>query len=517
MANQSCCSGRIARWLFVFGLRVIFAAAPLTAVSGFAASAPEPPANLYFLSRLMKAFPEPRTNVLLLIADDLNCDLGCYDGPGMQTPHIDRLAKRGVRFKRAYCQYPLCSPSRSSFLTGRRPNATGVFANPGVRNTYATHFRANIPDTVTLPELFKQNGWFTARVGKVFHASVPYDIGTSSLDDFPSWDLAINPRGRDREMHDKIYSDEHDASGLVRSLGGSGFRWLADEEGEDAEHTDGIGATKAIQLLERFKREARPFFLGVGFYRPHTPFVAPKKYFDLYPRDSIALPGLSAGDRARKPAAAYDSAKTEADRATDDQRRDAIRAYRASISFMDAQVGRVVDALDGLGLAGNTVIVFMSDHGYHLGDHGLWQKPTLFARNTRVPLIIAAPGQPGNGKTSDSLVELLDLYPTLADFCGLNAPDYLDGTSLRPILGDVHHVVKDAAISQMRTRRGKILDGYAVRSGRWYYIEWDEGREGTQLFDLESDPEETTDLAAEPRYAGTKAELSSKLARIRRQ
>ncbi len=439
----------------------------------------------------------PKLNVLFLVADDLNCDLGCYGVPEMKTPNIDRLAARGVRFDHAYCQYPLCSPSRTSFLTGRRPNATGIYTNPGQQNPFAFHFRANLPDTVTLPQLFKNNGWMAVRVGKLYHFGVPNDIGTSSLDDYFSWDFVVNPRGRDREEHDRINS-------LNPANLGATLSWLADEEGEDADHTDGIGATEAVKLLERFKRESRPFFLAVGFYRPHTPYVAPKKYFDLYPRDQIKIPALSAEDRARQPAPAYVLARPEEDAATDEQRRSAIQGYHAATSFMDAQLGRVVDALDRLGLADNTVIVFLSDHGYHLGDHGLWHKRTLFERGTRVPLIIAVPGTAAKGRVAPGLAELLDLYPTLAALCGLKAPDYLDGKNLSPVLQDPTVTVRDATL--MQVRRVGNLDGYAVRSGRWRYIEWDGGKAGRQLFDEETDPAEATNLVDVPKMAPLIAE-----------
>jgi arylsulfatase A-like enzyme len=454
------------------------------------------------------AAPARKTNVLLLIADDLNCELGVYGAPGMQTPNIDRLAARGVRFERAYCQYPSCAPSRASFLTGRRPNITGVLLNPGGPNPYTAHFRTHIPDTITLPQLFKDNGWFSARVGKLFHYGVPMDIGTSSLDDFASWDLVINPRGRDRDNQEPIHT-------LKAGQYAGTISWLCDDEGRDEEHTDGIGATEAIRLLERFKREARPFFLGVGFYRPHTPFVAPKKYFDLYPLEHIAVPVLNANDRARAPAAAYASAQAEQDTATDLQRRQAIQAYRASTSFMDAQVGRVIDALDRLGLAGRTVVIFTSDHGYHLGDHGLWQKGSLFERSVRVPLIIAAPGTNASGQVARGMAELVDLYPTLADLCGLRAPGYLDGMSLRPVLDDPTRAVKTAAFSQVMRRAGG-REGFTVRSGRWRYTEWD-AEQGVvpQLFDEDGDPAETDNLASAAEHAGVVAELHGLIARER--
>ncbi len=461
-------------------------------------------ASVGFSTSAAAAPAAPKTNVLFLIADDLNCELGAYGAAHMKTPAIDALAARGTRFDRAYCQFPLCSPSRASLLTGRRPNANGVLTNPGQGNPYATHFRNTIPDTVTLPQLFKQGGWHSARVGKLYHYGVPNDIGTSSLDDYASWDRVVNPRGRDRELHDRIFS-------LRPGQFGGTLSWLRDDEGADAEHTDGIGATEAIELLEKFKRESRPFFLAVGFYRPHTPYVAPKKYFDLYPREKIELPALSADDRARTIKPAYQSANPPHDGATDDQKRDAIQAYRASISFLDAQVGRVVSALDRLGLADNTVIVFTSDHGYHLGDHGLWMKQSLFERSARVPLIIAHPGAKAKGAAAGGVVELVDLYPTLAAAAGLKAPAYVDGTDLRPMLDNPKAEVKTAAYTQVR--RGANLDGFSVRTTRWRYTEFGAaGASGRLLYDEEADPAEANNLAADPRHATTVAELSALLA-----
>ena len=450
----------------------------------------------------------PKTNVLFLIADDLNCQLGCYGAKEMQTPNIDRLAARGVRFERAYCQVPSCCPSRASFLTGRRPNSTGVYLNPAGGDPYPFHFRTHLPDTVTLPQLFKNNGWFSARVGKLYHYGVPMDIGTSSLDDFASWDLAVNPRGRDRDNQEPIVT-------LKAGQYAGTISWLCDEEGRDEQHTDGIGAAEAIELLERFKAGDQPFFLAVGFYRPHTPFVAPKKYFDLYPLETISVPALSADDRNKTPPTAYTTARPEEQNATDLQRRQAIQAYYASVSFMDAQAGRVLDALDRLGLAGNTIIVFTSDHGYHLGDHGLWQKDTLFERSARVPLIVAGPGTTARGQTAPGVVEMIDLYPTLADLCGLATPQYLEGVSLRPMLSDAKREVKSAAFTQSR-RRANGRDGVSVRSGRWRYIEW-EGANGIErhLFDEEADPAETNNLAEAPQHAAVAAELHALVGQVR--
>ncbi len=439
-----------------------------------------------------------RPNVLFLIADDLNNDLGVYGAP-VRSPNIDRLAARGVRFDRAYVQYPLCSPSRSSFLTGRRPDATGVLTNPG-KNPMSPNFREKLPDAVTLPQFFRANGWFTARVGKLFHYGVPNNIGSGGLDDYLSWDVAINPRGRDREVHDRIFS-------LRPGQFGGTLSWLA-LESADTDHTDGIAANEAIALLERFKRNKETFFLALGFYRPHTPYVAPRRYFGMYPRDRIELPPLSDADRSRTPEAAYRSAHKEQDAMSDDLRRDAIQAYRASTTFMDAQVGRVLDALGRLGLAENTIVVFTSDHGYHLGDHGLWQKMTVFERSARVPLIIAAPSAKARGATARGLAELVDVYPTLVELAGLTPKGPLDGVSLAPMLADPAATVKDAAFTQVR-------NGYAIRTDRWRYIEWAEGEQGSQLYDMDTDPAETTNLAGDSRYANTVKDLRARLAAYR--
>jgi arylsulfatase A-like enzyme len=446
---------------------------------------------------------EKKPNVLFLIADDLNCDLHCYGHPRVQTPNIDRLASRGVRFEHAYCQYPLCSPSRSSFLTGRRPDETKIHTNPRAGRfstdyTGSPHFREFIPDTVTLPQLFRNSGYTVARVGKLYHYGVPGQIGTSGLDDPRSWELVVNPAGRDKAEEIKIFTF------TPGSYGGT-LSWLA-MEGTDEEQTDGLGATAAIALLEQYKD--KPFFLAVGFYRPHTPYVAPKKYFAPYPLDEIDLPELSEADQKREPAPAYASAKREQETMTDQQRREAIQAYWASISFMDAQVGRVVEALDKLGLAENTIIVMTSDHGYHMYQHGLWQKMSLFENSARVPLIVAAPGAKGNGKSAAGMAELVDLYPTLADLCGLQAPDYLDGQSQRPLLDDPSQSVKDAAFTQVR--RGNF-DGYSIRTAKWRYTLWDDGQRGEQLYDMQADAEETNNLADDPKHAQTVAQLRERL------
>ncbi len=444
---------------------------------------------------------DKKTNVLFLIADDLNCDLHCYGHPIVQSPNIDKLAGRGVQFDYAYCQYPLCSPSRTSFLTGRRPNETQILTNSGkskTTNSYEghPHFRDFIPDTVTLPELYRKNGYFVARVGKLYHYGVPNQIGTDGLDDPQSWDHVVNPAGRDKAEENAIFS-------LVPGSYGGTLSWLK-TEGTDYEHTDGLSATAAISLMEQHQNE--PFFLAVGCFRPHTPYVAPKKYFDMYPLENIKLPKLSDDDKSRTPAAAYASAKKDQEDMTDLQRREAMQAYYASISFMDSQMGRVLDALDRLGLADNTVVVMTSDHGYHMYQHGLWQKMSLFENSARVPMIFAAPGAKGKGRTS-SIAEMVDLYPTLADLCGLKVADYLDGKSQRAVLDDTSKSVKSEAYSQVR---GKA-NGYSIRTPQYRYTLWADGADGHQLYDMQKDFGEMKNLADDPQYASVVKELKEKL------
>jgi uncharacterized sulfatase len=444
-----------------------------------------------------------RPNVLLIVTDDMNTRLGCYGDKLVKTPNLDRFAARGVRFDRAYCQFPLCNPSRVSFLTGLRPDTTGIY-------DLATNFRSTRPKAVTLPQLFKNNGHFSARVGKIYHYGVPRQIGSGGMDDSDSWDLAINPRGRDKDQ-------EHDIHVLTRGTGttlGFSMSWL-DMDGTDEEQTDGQATTETIQLLERFANEKRPFFIGVGFFRPHTPFVATKKWFQLYPKNAIAPVGDPADDLKDIPEAARTIRPPNYGLSESDLQ-DCMRAYYASISFVDGQVGQLLDALDRLDLTKNTLVVFVSDHGYMLGEHGQWQKQLLFEESNRVPLIFAGPGVSGRG-TVQGPVELLDIYPTLVELCGLPQPrQKLEGRSLVPLLNDPNMKWSRPAYSQVQrgtdqTPAGPRFMGRSIRTNRWRFTEWDNGRRGLELYDHASDPQELKNLANDPAHSKVVAELKALL------
>ena len=371
----------------------------------------------------------------------------------------------------------------------------------------STQFRKNVPDHVTLGQTFQKGGYFVARVGKLYHYGVPAQIGTDGLDDPPSWQERINPRGRDKDDEELIFTLNPKAEGPTR-FGGT-LSWLA-ADGEDAEQTDGLSAAATIKLMEQHRE--KPFFIACGFFRPHTPYVSPKKWFDLYPLDKIKLPVLAANYKDGVPEPAFLSSKKEQENISDDLRKQAIRAYHASTSFMDAQVGQLLDGLDRLKLTDKTIVVFFSDHGYHLYEHGLWQKMSLFENSARVPLVISVPGSKNAGQTCRRPVELVDLHPTLAELCGLAAPSNLDGKSLKPLLDNPKAEWDKPALTQVTrgtptmtnapTAKPTVV-GRSMRTERYRFTEWNGGEKGTELYDHDSDPGELKNLANDAAHSAT--------------
>ena len=431
---------------------------------------------------------QEKPNVLFISVDDLACSLGCYGDLIAKTPHIDRLAATGVRFDRAYNQLPLCNPTRASVMTGLRPDEIKVY-------DLDRHFRDEVPDVVTLSQHFMQNGYFSARVGKIYHYNVPASIGTDGFDDPPSWERTVNPKGRDKEEEHLIFNAEPH-----RKISAA-LSWLA-ADGTDEEQTDGMIATEAIKIMKEKKNE--PFFLGVGFFRPHTPFVAPKKYFEMYPIEEMRLPYAPEGDRDDVPVAGFAHNCPVPNYGLGEPiLLQALQAYYATVSFVDAQVGRLLEALDELGLAENTIVVFWSDHGYHLGEHnGVWQKRTLFEQGARSPLIFRVPGAQGNGQDSERVVEFVDIYPTVVEAAGLGLPEHLSGKSLMPLIVDPIADWDGHAITQILRpaddRLANPVMGCSIRTERWRFTEWAEGAQGVELYDHYADPMEFENLAIDP-------------------
>lgn len=445
-------------------------------------------------ARLWPAVQAKPRNVLLVTADDMNCALGCYGHPIVRSPNLDRLAARGVLFENAHCQHPLCAPSRASFLSGTRPETNGVIS-------LSVPTRRNLADWVMLPELFRRSGLFTAELGKIFHTGPEHE-------DPRSWDYRLPESGKIPPKEEVLR--EH-VAGQPRN---HTMSWHVLRT-PDEQTPDGILARRAVELMRDCQARRQPFFLGVGFRRPHAPYAAPKRYFDLYDPERIPLPSRQSA--ADLPEAAWYELSNQPP-LTDSQQREYMAAYFACNSFVDAQVGVLLAALDELRLWENTVVVFLSDNGYHIGEHGMWHKMTLFEQSTRVPLIVYAPGARSNGRRVRGLVELLDLYQTIAQLCGLEPPPGLEGASLVPLLEDPSGPGKRAVYSMVGRHRDRRLShqrpewfGRSVRTERWRYTEWDEGRRGRELYDHRTDPGETRNLAGNPRYAEIVAQMRSLL------
>ena len=429
-----------------------------------------------------------KPNILFIAADDLSCALGCYGDPIAKTPYLDRLAATGTCFLNAYNQLPLCNPTRASVMTGLRPDTIKVY-------DLDRHFRDEVPDAVTLSQQFMKHGWWAGRVGKIYHYNVPASIGTDGFDDPPSWQNTINPIGRDKTDEHLVFNAEPH-----RKISAA-LSWLA-ADGKDEEQTDGMIATEAIKLMEEKKGE--PFFVAAGFFRPHTPFVAPKKYFDMYPLETLRLPYAPKDDREDVPTAAFAHNCPIPHYGLDEITcLKAMQAYYACVSFIDAQVGRMLDALDRLKLTDNTIVVFWSDHGYHLGEHnGIWQKRTLFEQGAKAPLIIRNPKAGGKGQPCRRIVEFVDIYPTLTELAGLPTPKQVEGRSLKRLLDNPLAQWNGSAISQvLRPADDRLKDpvmGRSIRTERWRYSDWGEGKYGEELYDHFADPMEFNNLALNP-------------------
>ncbi|MEO0510461.1 MAG: sulfatase-like hydrolase/transferase [Verrucomicrobiota bacterium] len=445
--------------------------------------------------------PKPRYNVLFIITDDLNCDLGTYDHPLVQSPNIDSLAASGRQFDRAYCQWPVCWPSRKSFMTGLYPDPINAsLKNDPVRNEN--------PRTITMSQHFMASGYQVDRVGKIYHYDVPASIGEAGSDDPQSWLRWYAPSGRDKTIENQIIRvsslnpNANNNNGL-----GAQISWLSDDHDNgqsDLEQTDGLVVLQANSLLSEYASSDTPFFLAVGLFRPHTPFVFPSQYIDPYDLDDISVPTIPSGYLNSIPSQARSYVRNFAsDNDLDPEvAKQAIQAYYATISFVDANVGRLLSQLDSLGLRDNTIVVFTSDHGYHMGEHGHYQKKTLYENATRVPLIISVPGQPNAGVRTESYVEMIDFYRTLSDLAGLPEPYFPKGVSLEPIINDPTISVRDSAFSQ-------IDSNYSIRMDQWRYTKYSNG--DFELYDHTTDADELVNLAGDSNYSAIVATLDAKL------
>jgi len=437
---------------------------------------------------LAQAQDKPRLNVLFFMSDDLRCELGCYGVP-IKTPNIDKLAAAGVRFDRAYCQFPLCNPSRSSMLNGRYPTQTGVLDNQ-------VHFRNNHPDWITLPQYFKEHGYVTLYAGKIFHGG---------KEDPVSWTEDLRARAGRAPAEAGTPPDAQPKSATKKAAprppapknrqGVSDHIVVSDSDSDG----DADNAAKTIRYLEQNKD--RPFFIACGFFKPHSPPSAPWRFFDLYDPNQIKLPPNfaprptpPAGFPAESIVPNYDLfVRRDASPA---QAREMIRAYRASVSWVDYNLGRVMEALDRLQLRDKTVIVVWGDNGYHLGEMGKWAKHgSLYEEGARIPLIIVAPAAKGNGQPCPRIVQTLDLYKTLADLCGLPAPAGIEGRSLAPLLQDPTAAWDHPAYT---VYFGNKVLARSVRTERWRYAEWGDAQDQAMLIDMVSDPVQTRNLINDP-------------------
>ncbi|MEP4078402.1 sulfatase [Haloferula sp.] len=438
-----------------------------------------------------------RPNVLFLVSDDLRPELGCYGNTVIKSPNIDALAKQGITFNRAYCQQAVCSPSRSSVMTGARPDTTQVL-------NLTTHFREAMPDVITLPQHFKNSGYITKQFGKIYHGD---------LQDPPSW----TPKKEDASIRGLFDSrtftvaDEKNAEfKLTKTNRGGAFRKTDDPPNGGGE---GKLADQAIAALHELKKESKPFFLAIGFHKPHLPFNVPKFYWNLYDPEKIPMAPNQFLPKDAPPFALvekpemwnYSGVPDTAD-LPEDYKRDLKHGYYAAVSYMDAQLGRVVDELDSLGLRDNTIIILWGDHGWKLGEHSRWAKHSNVEDDTRSPLIVSVPGMTHKDAKTDALVEFVDIYPTLAELAGLSLPDHLEGSSLKPLIEEPELEWKEAAFSQYpRTYQKKRMMGYTMRTDRYRFTRWVKKEDHSEvvaleLYDHQKDPQENINIANNPEH-----------------
>ena len=460
--------------------------------------------RFWFLLLMVLAFTSskpiksvPKLNVLFIIADDLNCALGAYGDSLAITPNIDELAKKGLIFNNAHVQYPLCGPSRVSFMTG-------MYADQTKSKELRLYVRQTVPDVVTLGQKFRTENYHSVRVGKIYHYHNPRDIGTAGHDDSFTWDRTVNPYGRDK-------IEEYKLNKVKPQFDGATLSWL-EADGTDEEQTDGIGATASIEFLDEFSKSGENFFLAYGLFRPHIPFVAPKKYFDLYDIKDFSVPESSDEylQTIPKPAAASLRARREQINLDPELAAKIKHAYYATTSFMDAQIGRVLDKLKETGLDKNTIVVFTSDHGYHLGEHGHWQKQTLFENATRVPLIFAGPGIKRQYKLINDPVELIDLYPTIMDLVDFKTPSFVSGKSLMPYFNNSKTPVRNSALTELQVYTdGSKAQGYGIKTKRYRLNRWKlNDILSYELYDHKYDKKELNNLANTEYYKSIKDSLS---------
>ncbi|MBT3278775.1 MAG: sulfatase [Phycisphaerales bacterium] len=455
---------------------------------------------------LAETKPAKRPNVLFIISDDLTCALSGYGRRQCKTPHLDRLAKQGMQFNRAYTMNPVCGPARAAIMSGLSPWTTGVMGNYH-NGPHGDKLRARVKNLVTLPQFLKANGYHAARVSKIYHMGIPGEIidGTARADDKKSWDVAINVKAKEQNTPGK----KEDCSPNMTHQGCDFVRVEAD--GPDNLHADVMATDLALEMMPKLGKD-KPFFLGVGLVRPHVPLVAPKRFFEPFPSKSMILAKAVKDDLKDVPPHALAMKNFPRYGMSVEQQKKSLSAYYASVSFMDAQVGRLLDGLKENGLEDNTIVLFMSDHGWNLGEHDCWQKQSLWEDVIRTPLIISAPGMKAAGKQCDRIVEHTDIYPTLVELCGFTPPEILPGQSMTALLDDPASKAWNDKPAYTVTQRGA---GESLRTDNWHLNLWYDGKKGTELYDVKADPGEFTNLAKDPKHAETVKQLSATLRKIR--